>query len=177
MTAPMTENRITAAELRAEFETIHREIASLREQLATMRDGINLASEASTQTAEGLARMAEALRDMLTKPSASAPATSNPPAETRDFTADEIVMTYDDKGQPAYKAKGFPFAQFGVRVWPEVLKRICDPSKLKPGPNAYGRVLRVAMKESTTTPGKMIPDKVIGLGAVAAAPDDDERPF
>ena len=91
------------------------------------------------------------------------------PANVRDFVAETLVMTTDDKGMPAFKVKGFPYAEFGVRVWPEVLPALgIDPANLRPGPNPLpaGLIVRAVM----TSEGK--PRKIIGKGdgsAISAA--------
>jgi hypothetical protein len=81
----------------------------------------------------------------------------------QDFTASGIIMTYNDKGEPAYKIVGFPFATFGVRVWPEVLPALgINPDELRPGPNPYSAQVRALMVESSSKPGTMTPKKIIG---------------
>ena len=82
----------------------------------------------------------------------------------QDFQSDTLIMTYDDKGQLAYKILGRPFSKFGVRTWPETLPALgIDASTLKPGPNPFSAMVRAMMIESATTPGKFIPKKIIGL--------------
>lgn len=94
-------------EIRAAFDLLHVEIAELRADLAQMREGLTHAAQPA--------------------PTASA---------SKEMTIEIIVMTYDDNGKPAYKAKGAPYQSFGVRVWPEILPILgIDPATLKPGPN------------------------------------------
>lgn len=105
--------RITAAELRDALADIRREIADLRAALETMRGGLQTAA--------------------------------TPPAvgTFAEMMIDSIVMTYDDAGKPAYKAKGAPYQKHGVRVWDEVLPALgIDPETLKPGPNAITPAIR-----------------------------------
>jgi len=124
-------DRMTAQELRDAFRELKEEIDGLRADFATFRDGISTAANNTIQTQ---------------------------PGETyRDFDASEILLSYDDKGQPTYKVKGVPFTKFGVRVWPETLPALkIDPAKLKPGPNAYKARVRALM-------GEQGPRKIIGL--------------
>lgn len=94
----------------------------------------------------------------------------------RDFIAETLVMTTDDSGKPAYKVKGFPFSEFGVRVWPEVLPLIgIDPTAVKPGPNPLppGLVVRALLNENNK------PRKIIGKGdgsAVSAPSNNGHNP-
>ena len=91
----------------------------------------------------------------------SIPAAAAAPANVRDFLAETLVMTTDDAGKPAFKIKGFPYSEFGVRVWPEILPALeIDPATLRPGPNPLpaGLIVRVKL----TDEGK--PRKVIGRG-------------
>jgi hypothetical protein len=57
-------------------------------------------------------------------------------------------MSYDDNGQPVYKAKGGQYSKFGVRIWPEVLPVLgVNPATLKPGPNPVNLCLVALMGE------------------------------
>ena len=74
------------------------------------------------------------------------------PASTAEMQIDSIIMTTDDNGKPAYKAKGAPYQKHGVRVWDEVLPLLgIDPASLKPGPNPQSQPIpaRVLMGETT----------------------------
>ena len=108
------------------------------------------------------------LAQVLSQPPAPAAAPAQPasaaaPAHVQDFTASAVIMTYNDKGEPAYKIVGFPFSTFGVRVWPEVLPALGNnPDQLKPGPNPFTAQVRALMVESGTT-GKLTPKKIMGL--------------
>jgi len=82
-----------------------------------------------------------------------------------DFFCNEISSSIDDNGNPAYKAKGFPFTKFGVRLWPEVLPKIgLDPDSLQLGPNSFNAMLRAVLTDEGT------PKKVIGLSPKDAQP-------
>lgn len=41
-----------------------------------------------------------------------------------DFEIDTITYSTDDNGNPVYKGKGYPYHNFGVRIWPEVFVRL-----------------------------------------------------
>jgi hypothetical protein len=87
----------------------------------------------------------EAIRAGLTQASQPAPAAG----AFSEMMIDNIIMTYDDKGKPAYKATGTPYNKFGVRVWDEVLPTLgIDPASLHPGPNPQSAIrARVLMNE------------------------------
>ncbi len=75
-----------------------------------------------------------------------------------DFYADTLVMSIDDNGNPVYRARGYPYLKYGVRVWDEVLPRMgVDPSQLQPGPNPFGANVRCLIN------GEGNPKKVISL--------------
>lgn len=137
MNPPNNPDKITAQELRQQFADLHTEIESLRAELLQLKEG-------------------------LTQAAASKPAAAS---ETyRDFDATEIVLSYNDKGEPTYKLKGQPFLKFGIRVWPEVLPELgINPNTLKPGPNPIKckvRALVANIGESGTV--SMRPKKIIG---------------
>ena len=130
--------------------------------------------EASATTAEALARFAESIPNT---PQPSAP--SQPAGEYRDFLAEAIVMTYNDRGEPAYKLVGHPYSKYGVRVWPEVLPILgVDPDSLQPGPNPFSSHVRALM-------GERGPKKITGLAPgsppppaqPAEPPDPPDYPF
>jgi hypothetical protein len=131
---PLTPAQQAAREDAAQFR------ADLRADLAEIMD------ELHSQRAELINVRAdlEAIRAGLQ--AASKPAPSGTFAE---MTIDNIIMTYDDKGKPAYKATGTPYNKFGVRVWDEVLPTLgIDPLTLKPGPNPQKEIrARVLMNE------------------------------
>ncbi len=94
-----------------------------------------------------------------------AAASEKPQTNYRDFVADEIIMGYDDAGKPTYKAKGIPFAKFGVRIWDEVLPILgVDATTLKPGSNKVQIAVRAEMVETVDGEGrvKSNPRKIIG---------------
>ncbi len=127
---PSPSEKLTAAELRAAFESLNERLDQLEADIAALRDG--LASAASQP---------------IDKPS----------GETITFEATNLLLSYDDNGQPVYKVKGGQYQKFGVRVWPEVLPLLnIDPALLKPGPNPV-KLHVVALM------GEHGPRKVIGL--------------
>ncbi len=87
------------------------------------------------------------------------------PASTAEMQIDSIIMTTDDNGKPAYKAKGAPYQKHGVRVWDEVLPALgINPETLKPGQNAITPAIRARVQMNPPTEeGKTAqPRKVIG---------------
>jgi len=129
----MNTDKITPAELRSEFESLHNEIAELHAAIESIRGGLQQASQ----------------------PAPSA-------ALYQDFESAEIIMSTGDKGEPVYKIKGAPFLKFGVRVWPETLPALnIDPATLKPGPNPLNRRVRALMKAGENE--QPTPQKIIGL--------------
>ncbi len=136
MTTPTTQpDRMTAAELRAAFDLLHVEIAELRADIAQMKSGLQ---QAAAQPA---------------------------PMVTEEMMINTIIMTTDDNGRPAYKAKGAPYQKHGVRVWDEVLPALgINPETLKPGQNAITPAIRARVQMNPPTEeGKTAqPRKVIG---------------
>ena len=127
--------------------------------LQTIADRLQVQIDATNQL------LAEILVELRKAPANAAapsiPAAAAAPANVRDFLAETLVMTTDDAGKPAFKIKGFPYSEFGVRVWPEILPALeIDPATLRPGPNPLpaGLIVRVKL----TDEGK--PRKVIGRG-------------
>ena len=122
MTTPSQPDKMTAAELRAAFQSMAERLDQIEANLATLREGLTAA--ASQQPA------------------------SQVPGETITFDATILLMSYDDNGQPVYKVKGGQYMKFGVRVWPEVLSALgIDPAALKPGPNPVTLKVRALMGE------------------------------
>ena len=125
--------KITAAEFRETFQSLSERLDQIEAELSALREGL---AAAAGQT------------------------TTAPPAVSGDtvvFEAVTLLMSYDDNGQPVYKAKGGPYMKFGVRIWPEVLASLgVDPATLKPGPNPVSLRVRALM-------GEHGPRKVIGL--------------
>jgi len=150
MTTPTTQPITPAQQAAEQFR------ADLRADLAEIMD------ELRSQAAELVNVRAdlEAIRDGL-KQAISQPA---PVAGTfAEMVIDNIVMTYDDKGKPAYKATGTPYNKFGVRVWDEVLPVLgIDPTTLKPGPNPQPAPIPARVQIVTNDEGKLSPRKVIG---------------
>lgn len=133
-------DRITPEEFRAEIGALHAEIASLHADLAALRDGLKAAA-------------------------ATAPARNG--STYQDIVITEIILGYDDKGQPTYKGKGIPYQKFGIRIWPEILPTLgIDPTALKPGANPIEPLtVRAEMVEITTETGetRTTPRKIISL--------------
>lgn len=141
MTTPTTPQQQAEAfreEIRAAFDLLHVEIAELRADLAQMREGLTHASQPAPITNSG----------------------------TKEMVIETIIMTYDDNGKPAYKAKGAPYQSFGVRVWPEILPILgIDPATLKPGPNTIAPIrASVEMGETKDDNGnpRQSPRKITG---------------
>ena len=117
-----TGDRMTAAELRAAFQSLTERLDQIEAALTTLREGLTAA--------------------------ASQPAASQQPGDTVTFDANILLMSYDDNGQPVYKAKGGQYSKFGVRIWPEVLPILgVNPATLKPGPNPVNLRLVALMGE------------------------------
>jgi hypothetical protein len=127
-------DRITADELRRAFDQINARLDALTDTVVTITAGIQHAATATPPTAGTFSEM--------------------------EITG--IIMTYDDKGKPAWKAVGTPYNKFGVRVWDEVLPALgIDPASLHPGPNTINPMrARVLMKINEE--GKPAPQKVTG---------------
>ena len=123
-------------EIRAAFDLLHVEIAELRADLAQMREGLTHASQPAPITNSG---------------------------QFTEMMIDNIIMTYSDKGEPAYKATGTPYNKFGVRVWPETLPALgIDPASLKPGPNPQPAPIKASVLMQVNEEGKASPRKITG---------------
>lgn len=103
-------------------------------------------------------------------PPAQAAAVAQPDAHGNGyvtFMAETIVMTYNDAGEARYKVKGGRYAKFGVNLWPEALTALgVKATDLKPGPNAFGKMVRAELGESVNTETgekSMVARKVVGL--------------
>jgi hypothetical protein len=123
MIAPaQTPEKITAAELRATFQSLSERLDQIETNIISLRDGLATA--------------------------ASQPAAPAPTGETIILDVSLLLMSYDDNGHPVYKAKGGQYQKFGVRVWPEVLPALgVDPAALKPGPNPVNLHILALMGE------------------------------
>ena len=144
MTTPNTQpqtDRITAAEIRDLFAELNGNISALMFRVSDLENHIE-AMRGGLQTA------------------------ATPPAVGTfgEMIIDSIVMTYDDAGKPAYKAKGAPYQKHGVRVWDEVLPALgIDPASLKPGPNTIEPIRARVLMNAPTEEGKTAqPRKVTG---------------
>lgn len=146
MTTPTQPDRTTAAEIRDLFAGMTEDVERMERRLL---------GKIETLTEE-LEAMREALHTAATPPAVGTFA---------EMMIDCIVMTYDDAGKPAYKAKGAPYQKHGVRVWDEVLPALgIDPAALKPGPNPITPAIRarVQMNPSTEDGKTAQPRKVTG---------------
>ena len=136
MTNPTTNpaDRITAAEIRERFDELETMIKHLTATIETMRGGLQTAATAPAVGTFG------------------------------EMQIDSIVMTFDDNGKAAYKAKGAPYQKHGVRIWDEVLPTLgIDPANLKPGPNALPTPIRARVLMNQPEEGKTAqPRKVTG---------------
>ena len=134
MTTQPQPDRITAAEIRELFAEIRAELAHLDAKIEAMRGGLQTAATPSAVGTFG------------------------------EMMIDSIVMTYDDAGKPAYKAKGAPYQKHGVRVWDEVLPALgIDTASLKPGPNTIEPIRARVLMNAPTEEGKTAqPRKVTG---------------
>jgi len=56
-----------------------------------------------------------------------------------EFDATEIVTTFDDSGtRKLFRIKGGPYANYGIRIWDEVLELFgYDPKDLEPGSTPF----------------------------------------
>jgi len=159
LTAPhtiqeMEQNRMTTPQTPQQAAEQFR--ADLRADLAEIMDALH------TQRAEMLNIRADldAIRAGLTQASQQPAA---PAGTFAEMMIDNIIMTYDDKGKPAYKATGTPYSKFGVRVWDEVLPALgIDPASLRPGPNPQPAPIRARVLLKVTDEGKTAPQKVTG---------------
>ena len=143
MTTPTTQpDRITAQEIRDLFAGMSEEIEELRERIVSMNNFMHT--------------MREGLQQAASQP-------AQPVGTFSEMMIENIIMTYDDKGKPAYKATGAPYSKFGVRVWDEVLPALgIDPTRLKPGPHPQTPAIAARVQMVTNDEGKTNPRKVTG---------------
>ena len=101
---------MTAAELRAAFQSIIERLDQIENDITTRFDALAAAA----------AQLAAA-----------------PTGQTVTFDCVTVAVGIDEKtGEMTYKAMGGQYMKFGVRIWPEILPEIgLDPARLKPGPN------------------------------------------
>ena len=122
------------ADLRADLAEIMDELHSQRAELVNVRADLEAIRAGLTQAASQPAQTVGAFSEMM---------------------IDNIIMTYSDKGEPAYKATGAPYNKFGVRVWPETLPALgIDPASLKPGPNPQPAPIAARVLMQTNKEGK-----------------------
>jgi hypothetical protein len=121
-----------------------------------MSEAIELLTEIN-QTLTKILSVLEETRSSDLLPT-SLPTNEDSPTNFIDFYADTLVLSTDDNGKPVYRARGFPYVKFGVRVWDEVLPKIgVDPAQLQPGPNPFGAHVRCLAN------GEGNPKKVVEL--------------
>jgi len=132
------EPTITLEQLRTMLVSLHQRMDGIEAALSSVRDGL---AQAATPAPAGT-------------PNSTSPGTPNstspdtPAGKTVTYIAEDIIFSYDDNGQPIYRARGGAYGKFGVRVWPEVWPNLnlgLDLKKLKPGANPLPKkvVLRV----------------------------------
>ena len=145
MTTQPQPDRITAQEIRDLFAGMSEDVEKMERRLL---------GKIETLTEE-----LEAMRGGL-QTAATPPAVGT----FGEMMIDSIVMTYDDAGKPAYKAKGAPYQKHGVRVWDEVLPALgIDTASLKPGPNTIEPIRARVLMNAPTEEGKTAqPRKVTG---------------
>jgi hypothetical protein len=82
------------------------------------------------------------------------------PGEFVDFTIDTVIHSIDDNGKPVYKGRGYPFTQYGVRIWPEIFTRLGIPIEtIALGETTIEpRVVRAVLNETGN------PRKIVGYG-------------
>lgn len=145
MTTPTpAPDRITAQEIRDLFAGMSEELDELRDRMTNMNNFMHTIREGLQQAA-----------------SQPTPITNS--GQFTEMMIDNIIMTYSDKGEPAYKATGTPYNKFGVRVWPETLPTLgIDPASLKPGPNPQPAPIKASVLMQVNEEGKASPRKITG---------------
>lgn len=153
------------------------QLAAIIKQLQLRNDDAPQEVQLITGLLESILHLLEEIHMTLSEPASrlaplpAAPqvpvAVAPPPpgAAVRDFIAESIVKATDDSGKPLFKIKGFPFVEYGVRVWPEVLPILgINPGDLHPGPNPApaGMIVRALLADNGS------PRKIIGFGDGAA---------
>src|SRR3990172_790842 len=125
--------------------------ADLRADLAEIMDELHSQAAELVNVCADLDAIRDGLKQAISQPAPVAGAFA-------EMVIDNIVMTYDDKGKPAYKATGTPYNKFGVRVWDEVLPVLgIDPTTLKPGPNPQPPPIPARVQIVTNDEGKLSP--------------------
>lgn len=140
-------------------EQFREEIRSLLDALDTKLEDLRAQVEQNTVEINGLIDEIHAMREGLKTASQPAPAGSS----FAQMMIDTIIMTYNDEGEPAYKALGAPYQKFGVRIWPEVVTALgIKAGDLKPGKNPITPALPARVLMATNDEGKTNPRKVTG---------------
>ncbi len=131
--------------------------------------------EGSRLTGNALARFAEEVIERSAAPAASQTTDQTPAASEesfKDFTAETMVCTIEENGEKYFKIRGFPYLQYGVRIWPEVLEAMgIHPENIKPGKTDFKTTVRAVLN------GKDQPKKIIGLAPDAPPPILHDDPF
>ncbi len=170
---PKTETLTLLARIAAATE-------STRLLLSDLHDEIQRSNQINQSTADSntanFDRILAAIGAALATAPAPAPAPAGSPGSQTapegytDFSAENLTMTYNDDGTPAYRIKGGPYSKFGVRAWPEILPALgVDPATLKPGPNPFAARVRALLGENG-------PRKIIGLATNGATPQQPRQP-
>lgn len=164
-------------------------LGKIAEGIDALREEIRYLSSLIEPNANDTARLTETLDRIsaaLAAPGAAALAAPQAGVGSVWFVADNLVLTYNDDGTPAYRLKGGSYSKFGVRVWPEVLPALgINPTTLKPGPNPVNLHVCAVTNENGQ------PRKVTGLASHArqlstppaapaapvAAKEDEDIPF
>jgi hypothetical protein len=181
MTANQTPPTDAKAATLAALEAIQESSEANTALLAAISENLERILSMGSQLADALALLRQPI-------SVASPAQAMPAGEYTEFTAEAVVMTYNDKGEPAYKIVGHPYSRYGVRVWPEVLSALgIDPAQLKPGPNPFSaRVValmgehgpkKITGRAASQQPAASQPAKPAARSNGAAPTPEDEPPF
>lgn len=83
--------------------------------------------------------------------------TDNPELAYADFEADIITYGTDDNGKPVYKARGHPYINYGVRIWPEVFARLgVSIEEMVLGENKISPLMLRAVLNEVGNPRKIV---------------------
>lgn len=89
-----------------------------------------------------------------------------------DFEIDTITSSTDDNGRPVYKGRGHPYEKYGVRIWPEVFKRLgVNLEELVAGENQIHPIYaRCVLNENGN------PRKIVGIATGQAPAQNNNNP-
>ena len=164
MTTPTqpTPAQIEAEQFRAEIRATLKTIQSRIEQTTDRVMMIENIQADERNTLDELTKAIETVLHGIQHAATATPPTTNS-GQFTEMMIDNIIMTYSDKGEPAYKATGTPYNKFGVRVWPETLPTLgIDPASLKPGPNPQPAPIKASVLMQVNEEGKASPRKITG---------------